>query len=408
MTARAVAALVLVLAGAILGVPAVAVLGIVALTVEIVHAIWKARGLDGVRYVRHLATNRLPWGEDLPLAIEVWNRKGLPLSWFRVDDATSLELTVRERPTIETDQLGVTLRNTWTLAPYERVTRHLRLTSRRRGVYGLGPATVSVGDLFARSAAMVELPRVDSVVVLPRTVPTTAPVRPDRWGDADRAVHGLLEDPSRFAGIRPYAPGDPIRRVHHRLSARLREPVTKRFEPSRRRDVLIALDLQVSRGPSWSLSIDDDAIEGLFVVAASIVRALAAEHTAFGLTAAGFAGSPRRFADIPVSSSPGQAERVLELLARLASSANARYETLLARIERRIPDGTTVLALTARDPRPFATAFRRLERAGFDVVVVAAGPDAAANAAAARGAGFSVRAAVLDGPWPSATTLAVG
>jgi uncharacterized protein (DUF58 family) len=184
--------------------------------------------------------------------------------------------------------------------------------------------------------------------------------------------------------------------------------VTKRFEPSRQRDVLIALDLQIASGPAWSLSTDDDAVEELFVVAGSIARALAAEGAAFGLTAAGFSGSPRRFADLPVSASPGQLDRTLELLARLSSSASARYETLLARIERRLPDGTTVLALTARDPRPFTATLRRLRREGFDVAVVTAGPNASVNAAHAREAGFAARAATLDGPWRTAGALAVG
>ena len=60
---------------------------------------------------------------------------------------------------------------------------------------------------------------------------------------------GLAEDPSRFAGIREYTPGDPIKRIHPRASARLGRPSTKRFEPSRDREVLIALDIQTTAGP---------------------------------------------------------------------------------------------------------------------------------------------------------------
>ena len=43
-----------------------------------------------------------------------------------------------------------------------------------------------------------------------------------------------------------------------------------------------------------------------------------------------------------------------------------------------------MLVLTARDPRPFATALRRLERAGADVVVIACGAAAETEAARAR------------------------
>ena len=407
MSARAVFALGLVLVGALLGVPAAAVMGIVALTVEVVHWIWRTQGLAGVRYVRHLGSPRIPWGEDASLDIEVWNRKGLPLAWLRADDAASLDLLVLERPTIETEELGATLRNTWTLAPYERVVRHLRVTSHHRGVFTLGPASLTVGDLFARTAATVEQPHVDRVVVLPRTVPATSVVRPDRWGDLQRARQGLLEDPSRFAGVRPYSPGDPIRRIHARTSERLRAPMTKRFEPSREREVLIALDLQVEPGPTWRLAVDQELVEALLVVTGSVARSLAAERAAFGFTAAGYTGLPRRFADVRLSGAAGQAERVLEVLARLSSSPSATFETLLGRIERRSAPGTTILAITARDPLPFVPALRHLRRAGFGIALLAAGPQAAANAAAARGAGLSARAATLDGPWPTATRLAI-
>lgn len=407
MTPGVLASLGLLLAGAILGVPVAGVLGIVGLTLEVVHWIWATRGLQGVRYTRRLAARRAAWGEEVPLEIDVWNRKRLPLAWLRADDATSPGLLVRDRPTVETEAFGPALRNTWTLAPYERVVRHLHVTAERRGIFTLGPVDVSVGDLFARPAATAELAAVDTLLVWPRTVPAPPMVRPERWGDLDRARRGLVEDPSRFAGIRPYSPGDPIRRIHPRISERLGRPMTKRFEPSRERDVLIALDLQTEAGRSWELSVDDDAVEQLFVVAGSVARSLAAQHASFGLTAAGYSGLPRRFADVEVAQAAGQMERVLDLLARLSPTPSAPFETLLARIERRVSNGTTVLVITARGTGPFVRPLRRLGRAGFGVSVLAVGPDATAIAAAARGAGFTARAAVLDGPWPTATRLAL-
>jgi hypothetical protein len=169
--------------------------------------------------------------------------------------------------------------------------------------------------------------------------------------------------------------------------------------------VLIALDLQVPRALRRELGPDDDAGESLFVIAGSLARSLAAEHAAFGLTAAGYVGQPMQFADVPVARSASQAARVLDLLARLSMPPSARYESLLARIERRVATGTTIVVLTARAPGQFVRPLRRLRRAGFGIAVIAVGPDAAAHAAEARGAGFVARAAVLDGPWPTASEL---
>jgi uncharacterized protein (DUF58 family) len=405
MAGRVAAAIVLVLLGALLRLPVAAILGGVLLLVEVVHATWQRRGLLHVRYARRLRVPRLAWGEETVLDIEVWNRKRLPLAWLRADDAIEDGLVVRDRPSIETEAFGPTLVNTWTLAPFERVIRHLHLSSSRRGVFAIGPANLSVGDLFARPAAMAEIEGQLIVTAWPKVVPAPSVIRPERWGDLDRARRGLVEDPSRFAGIRPYSPGDPIRRIHGRASARLGTPMTKKFEPSRERDVLIALDLQTEPGPTWELAIEDEVIEGLFVIAASVSRSLEAERAAFGLTAAGYSGLPNRFADVPVAHAAGQGDRVLDLLARLSTTPSARFESLLGRIERRGGSGTTIVVLTARPPRPFVGQLRRLAHAGFGVAVLAAGPDAVANAAEARAAGFAARAALLDGPWRSATRL---
>ena len=165
----------------------------------------------------------------------------------------------------------------------------------RRGVFTLGPVELSAGDPFARRVAAELRPGTDTFLVWPRTVPTTELEPPDRWGDRERARGGLAEDPARFAGVRPYAPGDPLRRIHARASARTGAPVTKRFEPSRDREVLIALDVQTAEGAAWEAGWADDDVESLYVVAASIARSLALRRVAFGILAAGY--TRRRDAD---------------------------------------------------------------------------------------------------------------
>ena len=170
------------------------------------------------------------------------------------------------------------------------------------------------------------------------------------------------EDPSRFAGIREYAPGDPLRRVHPRASARLGRPVVKRFEPSRDREVLIALDVQTRDGPAWETARSTPtSVESLFVVAARWPDRWPRSGQSFGLAAAGYHGAESRFAIVTPSEAPGQAERVLDLLARLSSHPSAPFERLLGMILRTVRPGTT--AARPDRPRPVAVRghLRRLE-----------------------------------------------
>ncbi len=220
----------LVVVGSFLDVPAMAVFGIVLLAIEAVRQPWARRGLVGVEYARHMARRRAVVGDAIPIDIEVWNRKALPLAWIRADDEAGPGVVIRERELAEPEggegQAGATFRNAWTLAPYERVVRHYHVVAERRGTYRLGPASIEVGDLFARSAAAREVPSVDRWLVRPRSVPVRADDRERHWGGDLSARRGLTDDPTRYAGIRTYQPGDPLRVVHWKAVARLGYPVS--------------------------------------------------------------------------------------------------------------------------------------------------------------------------------------
>jgi uncharacterized protein (DUF58 family) len=397
----------LLLAGSFLGVPVAIVLGIVLVAFELVRQLWSRRGLQDVHYDRSLARDRLEWGDETTLTVSVWNRQRLPLAWLRAVDAASPGVVVSERPPTASGMGPSALRNAWTLAPFERVVREFHVGADRRGVFELGPVSLAMGDLFAREAASEERAMVDRFLVRPRTVPAPVILDEDRRGGEDRASTGLFEDPSRFVGIRDYAAGDPIRRIHPRASARLGRPVTKRFEPSRDREVLIVLDIQTAEGPAWTVDYDAGAVEALYVTAGSIARSLLGARAAVGLVAAGYTGVPSKFARLPVSAAPGQAGRLLELLARLSSHPSAPFEPLLGLVARTVRSGTTVIVLTTRDPIPFVRHLRGIQRRGAKILVVTCGPDGPSATARARQAGFAAHCVRLDGPWRTAERLVV-
>ena len=280
------------------------------LLLDVVHAAWARRGLEGIRYrapPRRAAGS--PFGESIPLEIEVWNRRRLPLAWLRADDEASPGVELRERELDEGEEPGtIVLRNAWTLRPWERVRRRFHVFAERRGVFTLGPVELSVGDPFARRVAAELRPGTDTFLVWPRTVPTTELEPPDRWGDLERAPRrprARIRRGSRAcARTRPATRSGGSTPGRARASAR---PVTKRFEPSRDREVLIALDVQVAEGAAWEAGWGDDDVESLYVVAASLARSLALRRVAFGILAAGYTGAETRIAACP--SRPRRARR---------------------------------------------------------------------------------------------------
>jgi uncharacterized protein (DUF58 family) len=187
--------------------------------------------------------------------------------------------------------------------------------------------------------------------------------------------------------------------------------MSKRFEPSRDRDVLLVLDLEPPDRPPGAVETKpdaaDDATEGLIVIAASLIRSLGQVHAAFGLAAAGFTPAGRRVAFLPVSSAPGQMERGLDLLARLSTQPSTSFDRLAAFVARAARDGTAVVVLTGRDAAQLLRPLRSLQRQGLSVSLLASGDTAADAARTARAAGLPADRIDLDGPWRTATRVAL-
>jgi uncharacterized protein (DUF58 family) len=397
----------LVLVGGLLGVAVLVVFGIVILSLAWLRALWMRRALRQLRLERRFEPDRVICGDAVHLVVTVWNRKLMPLPWLRAEEALPAELRSEDDPSRESGQsVTRTLVNGWTLGPHERVTRRIDLIVDRRGVYRFGALTVSAGDLLGEEAAAEERLIPATLIVRPRTLPIRRPEAARDRSGVLRARRSLIEDASRFAGVRPYTPSDPVRHLHWRATARLGVPVVKRFDPSRDRDVVIALDIQTA-DQAWTGRHDDELAETLCVVAASLARVFEAEGSACGLAVAAYTGSTQRLAFLAPNAAERQSGRVGDLLARISPYPSAPFEYLLGRLVRMIRPGTLVVIVSGRDPVTFLPLARRLVRGGFGVVHLAAGPDAAAHARRSRATGVTARSIRLDGDWRTARTIDV-
>jgi uncharacterized protein (DUF58 family) len=389
-------ALALALAGAALSAPGLMLVAAITFLYGSLTRLWTRFGVRRVEYHRELGATRAVAGDSLQLDVSIWNRKPLPLPWVAAEDVVTDGIGIRERPHLDRDNEIVgrrILHNAWSLAWYERVVRHFHLDDLRRGVYDFGPVRLRVRDILGRDA-------VDETVELPATLvvsPLTLPVR--RAGHESspigerRARRSLFVDPALYGGVRPFQPGDTLRQVHWRASARIGSPVSRRYEPARGREVVVALDVQTLPGPHWEMTWDEPAFEGLCAAAASLARRMLDDGASVGIAAASFTGTPQRFAWLAPQASASQVGRVGALLARIGPISSGPYGGLLTWLTHRLAPGGTVLLLSVRDPRTFLPAARRLARSGYSVELAAAGPDGPAHATVARAAGIGAGSA---------------
>ena len=212
---------------------------------------------------------------------------------------------------------------------------------------------------------MAEDRPLDHVRVVPRTVAVRSARADTPTAGAARAKHGLVEEPSLFAGVRPYQPGDPIRRIHWKATARVGRPVSRRFDPAREREVLLAVDMQTVAGASWQLTWDEDLVEGLCVAALSLARSFIADGVAVGLAVNAYSDRPQRTVFLPPSATPNQLALIADYLADVSPFASMPFDRLLAGVARRAPMGCAVVALSGRDPSDVLPVLRRLGAQGY-------------------------------------------
>jgi uncharacterized protein (DUF58 family) len=409
MIGRLIVAVGLVLAGALLTQPGLVLIGAVTVFVVLVMDLWSRYGLRDLDYERDLGPGRAVWGDECEIRLRVWNRKLLPLPRFVSDDYVDDGLAVVERPLLRSEVAGQgLLRNGWSLLWYERIVRHLHVRAQRRGVFHFGPVRLEVSDLFGREVGREERDLPATFTVLPRTVPVhTEPPSRAPLGTR-RARHSLFQDPALFAGVRPHQPGDPARQRHWRATARLGQPVSKRFEPAHEQVVVIVLDAQTADGPHWLPVYDEERLEALGVAAASLARAALAAGNACGIAAAFRTGGERWLSYLAPRADRAQLTRIAELLARMGPFVSASFEDLLAALPPRVPPGATLLTLSSRSPRSYMAALERLRASGFEVRHTALGPAALATARTLRARHIPTAIGELAPDWRTADALTIG
>ena len=89
------------LVGMLFKIPLLAGAAIILLLISFLAVWWMRRALVGLDYHRRLVYRRGYPGEEIPMLVEIENRKFLPLSWVEVDDPLPLAIAPREEELLQ-------------------------------------------------------------------------------------------------------------------------------------------------------------------------------------------------------------------------------------------------------------------------------------------------------------------
>lgn len=347
--------------------------------------------LAGIEMRRSISVSEIKWGEAVNASLTVMNRKALSAFWLFWEDHMDDALDV-EGPTCHAK----------TLAPSQSHTLDFRIHSTRRGFFRIGPTVVESSGPFGLVRRFLVGRQADFLTVLPRVVPVekgpAAGQRPIHQIPRRRSIH---EDPSRFMGVRDYQPGDSLRRIHWKATARAASLQVKLFEPAVLLGALLAVDMNRLSYPEIEGNSPEKGslLEASITAAASLGEYILAGDQRVGLISNGtdsaeqypedwkggifrridqaleqardFVSAP---AFQPVDLAPGRGQRQLQqlhsALARLAPTEDFSLPELLMTELPRLPRSLVLVVITPVLDQALDDTLGSLRRSGIETAVV--------------------------------------
>ncbi len=241
------------------------------------------------------------------------------------------------------------------------------IAGRRWGTHRVGRVLVRMRDRFGFFAYETSIDADLALRVFPKPEALRRAIRPaDTQMFSGDEVSRRRGDGLEFADVRPYAPGDQIRRINWRLSSRRPELHVNELHPERSTDVVILLDTFTDIVSGDEQSSLATAVRGANGIADHYLR----RRDRVGLIA--FGGSIRWLAP---AMGLGQAYRIVDALLDARAAVSVVWKGVDLIPPKSLPPKALVVALTPLlDDRAIETLLD-LRGRGFDLAVIEIAPE---------------------------------
>lgn len=360
---------------------ALLLVGSMMLLLSVISRLWARYSLARVEYQHFLSSPSVFQGEEVQFTSKLTNGKFLPLPWIQVNDELPQQVSPLQGRAVPAPYPGrIALASYLSLGWYHRVTRTYTLRCEQRGYYYLGPVHIRSGDLFGMSSQEMDIERDLYLTVYPRVLPLVASRPPSRepYGSV-RVQRLLVDDVTRPVGSRDYMPGDSLRYVHWKSTARTGRLQTRVFDASTTANLVLFLGVRTMEPPLQG------TIPHLLELSVLTTTALAnyamEQGQPVGVYVNQTSSVTSQLLHVPPARHPDQLTKILEVMAQVHSEQSVPLASLIQERSRSLPWGTTLLVVAAVPDEATLTTLGRLRRAGWAVGLVhIGGADASPNA----------------------------
>ncbi len=322
---------------------------------------WNSRIMQAATFTRSFIDHAFP-GETIPVTLELQNKSRFPAVWVQLQELVPLDIAATKA-----------IHKIVTLPSHGKIKIDYELSPKRRGYYKVGPIQFSSGDLLGLIEIKQREGQPHYLTVYPKVYPLTRFKIPSRSPLGNlKHEQPIFEDPSRPIGKRDYIAGDSQRRIDWKASASAGRLQVKLFEPSIALESIIFLNLNSEEYP---LKTRFFATEMAISLAASIANWMISQKQSVGMVTNGFDILTDHATPLPLPPRKGRTHlmRLLETLARIQTSDNEPFQSLVHQNRFNLSWGTTMIIITGQADEPLFNEIFAAKKTGLDVVLVLCG-----------------------------------
>ena len=366
--------IVVVIVGAVSHEMLISAVGALAFVVAMASRVWAALSMEEITIDRTASVDHAFQDDEIDITFTIENRKPLPVPWLEINEYVPRGLLIEGHNAVEQAYLGGSeMKASTSLGGYERVKVKKKVTALSRGTYRLGKTRLRSGDLFGLYPCEATLEHTPwSIYVYPTIKAVPGFSLPARRPIGDSMSRDRLwDDPSRPAGVREYRPGDPIKRIDWKTTARRGEMFVRQFDTSVSEHAVIFAEAVTTDVP-WE-GYRSDVLEGSMTAAASIANHALDIGYKVGLVTNGVSAMSASHAVVTPGSGASQLTTLLESLA-MVHPIGVRSLDEFARSRRgAVPPNSTIIHIGGIYHARTMNYLMGLRRTGHPVIMLHTG-----------------------------------